>query len=1185
MNVRRIAVVARDEAGACLRTPLYGLLVVALVLSTVSVNPAALVPSGDPSVEGGEPVANSRIALASVFALTSAILYGFVASLLAGASVLRDEECGIGDLLHATPLTPREYALGKLGGVLAAMTGALALHVVVAAAHLQLGASFGGGPRLGPFAATNYVFPALAFVWPSVWLHALLAFAVAVRVRRVIAVALVPIAIFATCVFFLWQWTPAWLPASVDRTLIAIDPSGLRWLAQVVFREDRGLGFYDTHPLPVDVSLVVNRGLVFVVPLVAGLASIPALRRSISRDVPSRAARDRTRETVTAASSTPPMSIAGLAMTTKRPGFASTTLAVASAELRELAAHPAVALFVPLVMFMTWESAATATAALDAPVLMTAGSLAVRAFERVSVAICLMLLFQVGESFERDDRTRLAPLLHTASVRTAALLSGKSLASFGVASAALIAALVTGVARLALQGGSFVELWPFVLVWGVVAAPSFLAWHAFVLLVAVIVRHRFALYGIGLAALGLSAWSQSRPFASWVVNWHLWGTLRWSDMGAFELYAPALALNRTLYAALAVALAAGAVACFRRTARDRLQRVRPARVRAPALAVLAGAGALALVVGLTLAGEVRRGFRGESAREEAREYRRRNLETWGEAPVPRLTHVDARLRIDPEERRIAVAGTYRLDNDTATRLVGIPFTVGRGFEGVAWSVDGEPAVHEERSGLHVVALSTPARPGGRLRVGFSYSVEVPAGSTRNGGGARSFVLPAGVFVHDRNDDVLPALGFDARRGVAPDARPEPAPAPDEFWKAELPPVPGIPRAFTARLEIDAPSALTVTAVGTKTAERSEDGRTTTVWETRHPVKALNVLAGRWAVRRAEGTAVYFHPEHTVNVEEISKTLVAARRRYSEWFAPYPWAELRVAEVPGYVPNAEGFPTNMPFSESIGFLARPGAEPSLPFVVTAHEAAHQWWGNLVTPGRGPGADVLIEGLAHYSTLLLIEAERGAEARRAFARHLEQNYLDERRVDAERPLAKIGEWRRAGDRTLVYDKGAWVLQMLERHLGRDAMLCALREFVREYRDGPDHPALQDFVAVLRAHGDDPEGFDRLVDQWIDDVVLPAFRVGAVRVSREGERWRVVAEVTNVGSGTVDLEVAVVGDATSPGRAPAASKTIRSAPRRPVRVDWMLDFAPRRIVVDPNVSVLQADRSLARADVPES
>jgi hypothetical protein len=47
---------------------------------------------------------------------------------------------------------------------------------------------------------------------------------------------------------------------------------------------------------------------------------------------------------------------------------------------------------------------------------------------------------------------------------------------------------------------------------------------------------------------------------------------------------------------------------------------------------------------------------------------------------------------------------------------------------------------------------------------------------------------------------------------------------------------------------------------------------------------------------------------------------------------------------------------------MGFLAKQSPHMNAPFLVTAHEAAHQWWGGLLMPGDGPNGAILSEGTA-------------------------------------------------------------------------------------------------------------------------------------------------------------------------------------------------------------------------------
>ena len=65
-----------------------------------------------------------------------------------------------------------------------------------------------------------------------------------------------------------------------------------------------------------------------------------------------------------------------------------------------------------------------------------------------------------------------------------------------------------------------------------------------------------------------------------------------------------------------------------------------------------------------------------------------------------------------------------------------------------------------------------------------------------------------------------------------------------------------------------------------------------------------------------------------------------------------------------------------------------------------------------PGRGPGGNLLSEGTANFSTILLFEEALGQESRIEFCKRIEEAYAERRQVDSERPLVKI-DGTRPGD----------------------------------------------------------------------------------------------------------------------------------------------------------------------------
>ena len=324
-----------------------------------------------------------------------------------------------------------------------------------------------------------------------------------------------------------------------------------------------------------------------------------------------------------------------------------------------------------------------------------------------------------------------------------------------------------------------------------------------------------------------------------------------------------------------------------------------------------------------------------------------------------------------------------------------------------------------------------------------------------------FILPSGVVLTSFNLGIVPTLGFRDDIGIEDDNRFEAKEYREDFFEGQTDSFTGARSPFTTHIKITGPAQFTYNSVGVKTGETEDAGRRTVVWESDHPVSFFNVVAGRWDVKRGAGTAVFYHPGHPYNVDEILGCLDASRKYYSEWFFPYPWKELKLSEFPALATYAQGFPTNISFSEGVGFLTANSPEIHFAFEITAHEAAHQWWGNIISPGKGPGGNILSEGMAHFSTILLVDQMKGPAARIDFCKRLEANYTKSRRPDSERPLVRI-DGSHNGDMTVTYDKGGWVFWMLLNQMGRDRALAGLQSFLRTYHGNPDHPVLQDFLA---------------------------------------------------------------------------------------------------------------------------
>jgi aminopeptidase N len=127
----------------------------------------------------------------------------------------------------------------------------------------------------------------------------------------------------------------------------------------------------------------------------------------------------------------------------------------------------------------------------------------------------------------------------------------------------------------------------------------------------------------------------------------------------------------------------------------------------------------------------------------------------------------------------------------------------------------------------------------------------------------------------------------------------------------------------------------------------------------------------------------------------------------------------------------------------GVLADPTA-----ITLGAHEAAHQWWGNLVTCEAWTHF-WLNEGMATFMAAAFLEERFGRAAYDRAVDRFRAEYARVRDAGGDRSLV-FPDWNRpsANDRTLVYQKGAVVLHELRTLLGDQAFWSGIRAYTRTH-----------------------------------------------------------------------------------------------------------------------------------------
>jgi ABC-2 type transport system permease protein len=1179
--------------------PIFWVLLLALGLVAFGLSSGGLtISSGDSSIGGSKAWVTSEFANGMMFPMIAFLLYSFFIAVAAGMAIPRDDELKVGPLLHSTRLAPGEYIWGKFGAALLLFLGIMAAHLLLTILFSQVIPNANAEQVRGPFKLMNYLRPAVVLALPFVVFLCGISFAIGERTRKPILVFVTPVALFMFSIFFLWEWSPSWLDPAWNRLLMWIEPSGFRWINETWLKVDMGVDYYNHQPIHYDGPFLLSR-LVYAL---FGLGLVTTSVRHFRATVRGSRSQDKARwwkrkkkesvvatgwQDVTAVSLRRPL--ASLTMNSSVPGFLRTTWDVTRFEARNLRAEPGLYIFVPLILLQTIGSSFFQLGAFDTQLLLTPGVAAVGSMNTLTLLVAFLILIYTVESLVREWHTGLSPIYYSTPVRTAALLAGKALANAIVGVAILLACYLGASLVMTFQGQVVPWPGPFVLVWGLLLVPTFIAWSAFVTVVFAVSRSRYTTYGVGLAAMAFTGWRQFRGEMNWVGNWNLWSSATWSDFAGIDPNTTALLLNRLLWLLVASLCIVVTVQLFPRQEFDSGRILDRLRVRnllrtgwrlSPAWVPVI---AIAIVLGVMISN----GTQGGAAERRNEEYRGRNLVTWGEADSPWITAVDIDLQLEPDDHWFSVDGRYEMTNRTDRPMSRFPMSVGDHFREIEWTLNDQPYEPENRARLYVFQPDRPLAPGDTITVGFSHEGRFPDGVTKNGGGMGQFILPSGVVLTSFSSSFVPVPYFEDGRGVDEDNRLSPRDFEEGFGEGRTRPGLGGGSRYSVRTKITGPERFRYHGVGTRESETVEDGRRTVVWTTDHPVNFFNVVAGEWERWDGEGVQVYHHPDHGYNVEEIGTALEAARKYYSEWFYPYPWQELKLSEFAGIAGYAQGFPTNITFSENIGFLTRSTPEVQAAFLVTAHEAAHQWWGNILMPGHGPGGNILSEGMSHFSTILLLEQVQGVRERIEFCKQIEERYGDGRQVDSERALVWT-DGSRAGDSTVTYDKGGWAFWMLLHQMGRERGLAGYQDFIRRYSQGDDYPVLQDFLAVMREHAEDPQAFDEFTSQWFLEVVMPEYRLDSVERHETNDGWTVTATVTNRGTGRMPIEVAAVrgerfAEDPSDEEGYAESRvTVTLGAGESETVSISCPFEPRRVLVDPDAAVLMLKRDGAVEEI---
>jgi len=260
---------------------------------------------------------------------------------------------------------------------------------------------------------------------------------------------------------------------------------------------------------------------------------------------------------------------------------------------------------------------------------------------------------------------------------------------------------------------------------------------------------------------------------------------------------------------------------------------------------------------------------------------------------------------------------------------------------------------------------------------------------------------------------------------------------------------------TVTLELDVPAGWTTVGPGTRVASVATAGRLRELWELDFacPSYLVSFVAGEFATLADEaGTTPLLYqcePRHAEFLAPTFADTAPALAFLAEFTGtPYPftkYAQSCVDNFPwGGMENLSST-TLTPLILGDERLRRDGTPTGL----IVHEAAHQWFGDLLTCADWSHL-WLNEGFATYLALLYVEHTQGREAFLAELREVQEANRREDSGGNRRPTV-WNVWKEPDD---VFDSrpygGAAVrLHLLREQLGETAFLAGVRAYVAEQR----------------------------------------------------------------------------------------------------------------------------------------
>jgi ABC-2 type transport system permease protein len=462
-------------------------------------------------------------------------------------------------------------------------------------------------------------------------------------------------------------------------------------------------------------------------------------------------------------------------------------------------------------------------------------------------------------------------------------------------------------------------------------------------------------------------------------------------------------------------------------------------------------------------------------------------------PLPRLTDVSIEMDIYPEERDYKAKGVFKLKNKTNKPIDSVMLNTRDDLLSYKFSKAGSVILKDTLYDLEVYQFDKQLMPGDTMT--FTFEMQNDPNTILN---INSSIKSNGTFL---NYGMFPRFGYNEYYELSYNKIRE---------KYDLPPKERMKSPYDStalgnnyisnsadwinfEAKLSTSSDQIAIAPGYLVEEKSEDGRNYYHYKMDKPIlNFYNIMSAKYEIYEEDynGTKlqIFYHEPHDFNIERMAKAMKASLDYYEENFSPYQFRQLRIMEFPSTSGSfAQSFANTVPFSESVGFIAKVDEDDKdavdYAFGITSHEVAHQWWAHQVISADVRGATLLSESLSEYSSLKVLEQEYGPDQMRRFLKDALDKYLSGRTFEQQKELPLM---LNENQQYIHYNKGSLVLYAMSDYMGENKFNAILSEYIDKVAfQEPPYTTSIEFVRHLEERT--PDSLQYLVEDMFKTITL--------------------------------------------------------------------------------------------------